>query len=71
MLPKKNQNKLTLFVFILLISYVMNSIIEFKSMNDGDLNIIWVCTQCNQNFLFYSDMQDHRSSYGAFKDIQI
>jgi hypothetical protein len=40
----------------------MTSIFEFKSMNDGDLNIIWVCTQCNQNFLFYSDMQDHRSS---------
>ena len=31
-------------------------------MNDKDLNIVWVCTQCNQNFLFYSDMQDHRSS---------
>jgi hypothetical protein len=45
----------------------MTSIFEFKSMNDGDLNIIWVCTQCNQNFLFYSDMQDHRSSTGHSK----
>jgi hypothetical protein len=33
-------------------------------MNDGDLNIIWVCTQCNQNFLFCSDMQDHKSYTG-------
>ena len=45
----------------------MTFIFEFKSMNDGDLNIIWVCTQCNQNFLFYSDMQDHRSSTGHSK----
>ena len=31
-------------------------------MNDKDLNIVWVCTQCSQNFLFYSDVQDHRAS---------
>jgi hypothetical protein len=36
-------------------------------MNDGDLNIIWVCTQCSQNFLFHSDMQDHRSVTGHSK----
>jgi hypothetical protein len=45
----------------------MNSIFDFKSMNDGDLNIIWVCTQCSQNFLFHSDMQDHRSVTGHSK----
>ncbi len=36
-------------------------------MNDKDLNIVWVCNQCNQNFLFYSDVQDHKSSTGHSK----
>jgi hypothetical protein len=36
-------------------------------MNDKDLNIVWVCTQCNQNFLFYSDVQDHKASTGHSK----
>ncbi len=36
-------------------------------MKEGDLNIIWVCIQCNQNFLFYSDTQDHKNNTGHCK----
>ena len=63
MLTKINQNKIILFVFILLILYVWILSLSQK-MNDRDLNIIWVCTQCKQSFLFNSDMQDHKTCTG-------
>ena len=29
-----------------------------------DINVVWTCTECNQNFLFNTDIQDHKTNTG-------
>jgi hypothetical protein len=38
-------------------------------MTNNDINVVWVCTQCNQNFLFYSDVLDHKTATGHSNQI--
>ena len=32
-------------------------------MHPDDLNTMWVCCQCRSNFLFHSDVEDHKKEF--------
>lgn len=36
-------------------------------MHPEDLNTVWLCCECRQNFLFHSDVEDHRKQFNHSK----
>ncbi len=43
----------------------MPAVIE--QMHPDDLNTIWLCCECRRNFLFHSDVEDHKREFNHSK----
>ena len=35
-------------------------------MRDEDLKIVWTCLECNNKFIFLSDVDDHTTRYNHY-----